>query len=74
MIPLGLTTTSFAESIECEWFPVENVETYTLKYKEKSGTTWTVVENLTENNYIIENLSQNTEYDISVSAIKWRQI
>jgi len=69
----GTAPTSFAVSnitqntAQLDWDLVASA-TYTLRYKKSTESNWTVVNNITTNQYALSQLEINKSYDVSVAA------
>lgn len=55
-------------SYEIQWASIPSQESFTLQYRPAGGS-WTVIENVTTNNFTLENLLACTDYEIQISAI-----
>ena len=67
--PIGITTSNATQtSIKVDWEQIANA-TYVLRYKKLSTSDWTVVNNLTTNTHTINNLDDDTQYEVQVAAI-----
>ena len=51
-----------------DWDMIANA-TYTLRYKKSTESNWTVVNNITTNQYALSQLAINTSYDVDVAAV-----
>ena len=65
LLASGITTTSALLS----WQPVSGAQTYNLRWKPTSGTTFTSVNGITGLNYVLSGLIPGTSYDFQVQAI-----
>ncbi len=68
---LTLTTEDAGESanITVSFTDANEVGNYTLEYKLSDATEWTVITNLNETTYTIEDLLYGTEYDVRVMTV-----
>ncbi|WDF47942.1 M12 family metallo-peptidase [Chryseobacterium sp. KACC 21268] len=55
-------------SANIDWDMIANA-TYTLRYKKSTESNWTVVNNITANQYALSQLAINTSYDVNVAAV-----
>lgn len=59
--PSGLTSGSYlGNTTQLSW--TGTASSYTLQYKTAAATTWNEVQNITTNNYSLQNLTPNTNY------------
>lgn len=68
--PINLRETgkSFT-TIDLAWDAVSGVTSVTLEWKESTSGTWTEITGVTGNSYTLDNLTDNTQYDIRIKAI-----
>ena len=67
--PSGLVSGSYlGNTTQLSW-SAGTASSYTLQYKPAAGSTWTVVPNITTNNYSLQNLTPNTSYVWKVQAV-----
>ncbi|WP_300670031.1 reprolysin-like metallopeptidase [Soonwooa sp.] len=67
--PAGLAATGITQtSAQTAWEPISGA-TYNFKYKKSADTNWTEANGLTSATYLMNQLTLDTSYDISVAAV-----
>ncbi len=64
--PTSVTATCPFNDATITWNGV--ADSYTLRYRVTGTTSWTTVNNITENTYVLSGLQENTSYDVEVAA------
>jgi len=55
-------------SVLVSWDAIANAM-YNIRYKEVTGSTWTIIPNITSNSYSITSLNPDTQYEVQVQSL-----
>lgn len=66
---LNATQTPGTTTYTLSWASLDGTTGFNLQYRPLGAATWTLVENITSNNYMLENLITCTEFEFQVASI-----
>lgn len=67
--PDALALTGRFQRIEASWAKMKDTNTYNVYYRKKGDTDFTKVEGVAKNSYTIQNLENNTAYEVYVTGV-----